>query len=78
MYEHILFTICLSSSWIIMQLGGAGGSLAGGAPIFGRSIKPIPTRGAYYVHYITTSPQDFWTVRRLCMNVSFWFFDEDI
>ena len=24
-------------------------------PYFGRSVKPIPTRGADYAHYITTA-----------------------
>ena len=47
---------------------------AGGAPIFGRSVNPISTRGgADYAHHITTCPPplpDFQTLRRPCV-VSF-------
>ena len=36
-----------------------GPSQAGGAPLFGRSVNPISTRGADYAHHSTTSPHGF-------------------
>ena len=35
-------------------------------PSFGESVNPIPIRGADYAKHISTSPPDFWTVRRPC------------
>ena len=42
----------------LSQAGGLGGL---GPPIFGRTVNPISTRGADYVHHSTTSlpPQIF-------------------
>ena len=50
---------------------GGGAGRAGGncrPPVMGRSVNPIPTRGADFACHITTppTPQDFWTMRRLC------------
>ena len=37
--------------------GGAGGAQA--SPVFVRTVNPISTRGAEYVHHSTTSPPGF-------------------
>ena len=35
---------------------GGGGLCPPSHPVFDRSVDPIPARGAYYAHFITTSP----------------------
>ena len=47
---------------------GCGLKLAPHPLIFYRSVNPIPTSRADYVHHITTAPPDFWTVRRLLIH----------
>ena len=46
---------------------GAGGQFP--APFLADQLTLFQPGGADYAHHITTSPPDFWTVRRLCDNI---------
>ena len=41
-------------------------------PTFGKSVNPIPTRGADFALLITTVPSGFWTISLLCSDNNFY------
>ena len=55
-YLYILFCVEIRDA----ARGGAGGAAA--PPDFGRSVNPISTGGADYVHHSTTCPPGFLTL----------------
>ena len=50
-----MMSICCSLSKLLPRDAGRGGT----GPVFGRSVNPIPSKGADYAHHITASTPGF-------------------